>query len=239
VRVGAAIILSMFLQSRADAQVGGNVTVVSEYSFRGVSLSDRHPALQASLEYDSRDNWYAGAFASPVALPDGRRRAQLLGYAGITNALSGEMSWDAGILRSSFIGAADANYTEGYVGVSAGKLAGRLYLSPDYYGAGSRTAYVELDGAYPLSSRLQFVGHAGYLATLGEPGAVRLSDRWDARAGFVVHLDDWNVKLLLVRTREVHKPSTSDSHGYGYDSDQETGRMPVPRVLALSASRAF
>jgi uncharacterized protein (TIGR02001 family) len=45
------------------AQVDGSVSIVSDYRFRGASLSDGHPEPQVQLGYDGTGGWYVGGFA--------------------------------------------------------------------------------------------------------------------------------------------------------------------------------
>ena len=52
----------------AGAQLTGTVSVVSDYRFRGVSLSQQKPAVQASIGYDDPSGWYGGVFASTAKL---------------------------------------------------------------------------------------------------------------------------------------------------------------------------
>ena len=63
-RRGVVGLLGMLLVSGTRAEVSGSVTLVSDYRFRGVSLSDESPAAQFSLAYDNRSGWYAGVFGS-------------------------------------------------------------------------------------------------------------------------------------------------------------------------------
>jgi uncharacterized protein (TIGR02001 family) len=46
--------------------VSGGAAVVSDYRFRGISLSDEDPAIQASLEVEHRSGLYAGAWGSTI-----------------------------------------------------------------------------------------------------------------------------------------------------------------------------
>ncbi|HEY7740572.1 MAG TPA: TorF family putative porin, partial [Steroidobacteraceae bacterium] len=50
----------------ANAEVSYTVTAVSDYDFRGVSLSAKDPALQASIDYAHDSGFYAGAWASNI-----------------------------------------------------------------------------------------------------------------------------------------------------------------------------
>src|SRR6266508_589758 len=64
-RLGAGAVLALFA-SVAAAQISGTVNLVSDYRYRGTSLSDDKPAAQLGLTYDDASGWYAGLSASTV-----------------------------------------------------------------------------------------------------------------------------------------------------------------------------
>ncbi len=60
-----AIAAGLLLATGAvQAQVTGTVTAVSDYDFRGVSLSGTDPALQGSVDWANESGFYAGLWAS-------------------------------------------------------------------------------------------------------------------------------------------------------------------------------
>ena len=64
------------IAANVSAQVSGSLTLVSDYRFRGVSLSHNNPAAQLGAVYDDARGWYAGAFAvrAFVSHPDSAQR---------------------------------------------------------------------------------------------------------------------------------------------------------------------
>jgi uncharacterized protein (TIGR02001 family) len=164
----------------AHCQTSANLTLVSAYTARGVSLDPR-PALQLRIEHDTDAGWYAGGFASPAEL-DGRRQGQVLAYGGRAQRITSMLSWDAGVSHSRFLRDAHFNYTEFYAGLVSGRSSARLFYSPTYYGEG-RTLYLDLSTAYPLGDKLSLAVHAGLLhpfsdyegGTVRNAGDVRIS----------------------------------------------------------------
>ncbi len=57
------------LSGNVAAQLSGTVSLLSNYRFRGISLSADEPAAQLGLAYDDAQGWYAGGFASTVEFP--------------------------------------------------------------------------------------------------------------------------------------------------------------------------
>jgi uncharacterized protein (TIGR02001 family) len=234
----------------AHAQTSGSVTFVSDYRFRGVSLSNGHPALQLNLEYDSARDWYAGIFASPAILKDETRRPQLIGYAGYARRLADGVSWEAGAVRAAFVGLGEYDYTELYVGLSSDNVSGRIYASPDYYHQGVRSLYAEFNGAYPIRPWLQLIGHAGYLSVSGGDSArgSPMTNRWDARIGVGMRADDWSIQLALASAQHQRQATAVNgagsytgnyAGGYGNSEPADVGRTNDPRILTLSVSRTF
>ena len=66
VRRGIVAIWLALVAADVAAQVSGTASLVSNYRFRGISLSDDKPAAQLGITYDDAQNWNAGVFASTV-----------------------------------------------------------------------------------------------------------------------------------------------------------------------------
>jgi uncharacterized protein (TIGR02001 family) len=210
----AMLAAALLTAASCIAQTSGSVSLVSDYRFRGVSLSQGHPEPQIHLGYDGKSGWYAGAFASGARLDaEGNGNAHLMGYAGYFQRLSSGFGWELGASKSLFFGASDANYAEVFAGLASNDVSGRLYLSPDYYGSGIRTLYAEVNGSYQVRRRLHVLGHVGFLQALSgrERSQVRPGNRYDVRIGASASLGDWNVQLAWTA---VEKSGASRSY-YG------------------------
>jgi uncharacterized protein (TIGR02001 family) len=151
----------------AAAQVSGSVGVVSDYRYRGYSLSDGDPALQASVAYDWTQGAYAGVFAS-TADYGGDTGVQLVPYFGYARRDAQGRSWDLGVRASHFTSTDDTDYIEFHAGVAWRRVALRLHYSPDYFGQVSNT-YLELDGSLPIGERVRWLWHVG-VSHAGESG---------------------------------------------------------------------
>lgn len=187
----------------ACAQVSARLALVSDYRFRGVSLSDERPAVQASIAYDHADGWYAGAFASSVRIgPDYDTQAQLLPYAGYARRLRSGMSWDAGVQYALFSGNMDYDYPEFHIGLTSTHLSARAYYAPRYFGVSAPVIYGEIDGVYPVSSQVRLLGHAGWLhrGSASELDQYLERHRFDARIGIGVASAGFDLQLAWVFT---------------------------------------
>jgi hypothetical protein len=144
----------------AHAQVSGSVGALSDYRYRGYSLSDGDPAVQASIAYDATNGAYAGLFASSVRHDDGNG-VQWIPYAGFARRDAQGRSWDIGVRYSHFGAAREFDYAEVHAGVALRRAALRVHYAPDYFGQVSNV-YFEIDGAVPFGERVRGLWHAGF-----------------------------------------------------------------------------
>jgi uncharacterized protein (TIGR02001 family) len=121
--LGVLGMASIMSPARADeAPVSswvGNAGVVSDYLFRGISQTNRKPAVQAGLEFDHASGWYLGGWGSNVSwLSDASSSAAPIsssvefdGYGGYRGNLVGGWSYDAGVYRYQYPGSYPAGFT--------------------------------------------------------------------------------------------------------------------------------
>jgi uncharacterized protein (TIGR02001 family) len=140
-RACLALFLGLALCAPAQADEGhtaisGNVAVVSDYLFRGISQTNHDPALQAGIEYDAPGGFYAGAWGSNISwLSDGSTDAapissslEIDGYAGWHAQLASGITLDAGLYGYAYPGSYPGKFTNpdtleayasvGYAGLS-------------------------------------------------------------------------------------------------------------------------
>ncbi len=226
---GAVTFLALLVAYKALAQVSGSLSVVSDYRFRGESLSDEKPAAQLSVAYDNSSGWYAGAFGSTIQLAyQSRRNLQVLSYAGYARRTVSGPSWELGADYSAFSGAGDYDYAELYAGIASDNVSGRIYYAPDYFRQGSGIVYAELNSARRFQNRLRWLGHLGVLRHSGSAVTYGLDRyRFDAQTGVGVDLDKISVELTWVATRHTSA---------GYASVDENQHRDA---FVLSLSRPF
>ena len=180
----AGALLVLVACSAARAQWDGTITALSDHRFRGVSLSDERPGLQLAANYDAPGGWYLGASGTRVAVGAGRRYTEVSAYAGLVVERTRSPSWEVGAVGSHFVGDSTHDYAEVYGGLIGERWNTRLYLSPDYFGRGVATAYLEGNATLPLGETLRLLGHAGLLAGHGGgPGSDAGTARVDLRLG--------------------------------------------------------
>lgn len=121
--------------SAAFAEISGNVTLASDYIFRGVSQTDNQIAIQGGLDYAWDMGFYVGAWASNVDssfFDNGRDpQIELDLYAGYSGEYKG-FGYDVGYLRYQYPGSTDVNTNEVYVSGSYSTDFGDFGASINY-----------------------------------------------------------------------------------------------------------
>lgn len=217
----------------ALAQASMSATVMSDYRYRGLTLSDGRPALQWGLAWEHRSGWFAGTMATSTRIAD-TSGLQWLSYVGHVTRLEGGLAWEAGVQHVAFSSNQARDYQEVFVGIASAQWNARLYYQGPAMGSGGHGVYLEANGSRALGERVQLLGHLGWNR---RPDAAD-RDRFDARIGIGMLLGDFAAQLAYV----VHDGRAADGGTYAaaydeprydtpYDSDDE--------ALVLSVSRGW
>lgn len=161
---GVAAVLLMASGAAAHAELSGTIGVVSDYDFRGVSLSATDPALQGSIDWAAENGFYVGAWASNIDSGpgvDGDIEVDL--YAGFAGETERGLGWDVGIVYYTYPGSDDIkDYPEAYVGVSYEWFELKQWYTNDYGGSDDSALYTEANGSFELPANFGLNLHLGY-----------------------------------------------------------------------------
>lgn len=201
-------ISSSVLTLTATAQDEGfslsaNAAIVSDYRFRGVSLSDKDMAIQGGFDVSHDSGFYIGtwgssieSFGDPVT---GMSEFELDIYAGYAGSF-GDFSTDIGLLAYTYPGSEDTHYIElygsvgGEVGVASWSLGAAYVWDQDNIG-GDDNIYIYLDGEMPLGDTpLSLATHLAY-----EDGAFG-DNKWDWSAGVSYGFEQVSLSVSYVDT---------------------------------------
>lgn len=194
--------VAAFAPAPALAQLSGSVSLLSDYRYRGISLSNDRPAAQVGVAYDHDTGIYGGGFATNAYV--GRDTLQTIAYAGFARRLRPDLSWDCGASWFSYSGSSEYNYYEAFCGIATHRLNAKVYYSPDYIGLNARSWYGEIDATLPLRDRLNLFAHAGLLDVAEAAGDAygagyrSRSRRIDLRTGADLDLEIFRVQLAWV-----------------------------------------
>lgn len=221
-------VLALLLPGTGTAQVTGNVTLLSDYRFRGESLTEGQPALQAGVNYDHPGGLFLGGLVSNVRIDPDVSGLSAHIYAGYARPLDERASWDVGIVTYAFprpVSGPNYDYTEAFLGASFDTLSTRLYYANSYFGGGT-AVYLEVNATRPIVERVSLVGHVGYL-DLSQPreglGSSRSRGIVDILAGVNVEVSGLTLGLSVVGSSARQQSCPSGS-----------GRCNTTAVLSLS-----
>jgi uncharacterized protein (TIGR02001 family) len=200
-RGAVTVCVALICANAAGDQLSGSVSAVSDYRYRGVSLSDNDPAVQASINYDDTSGFYAGAFVSTARFAfESSRELQAISFFGYAWRLQSGVSGEVGVDYALFTRTHDYGYPEVYWGFASGIWSGRLYYAPRYFSGDGNAVYGEINAAQPLSDRFRVIAHGGVLWSKSGNPYEGSGERaaFDARIGVGIDLDRFSVELSWV-----------------------------------------
>lgn len=217
-----------------------NVALYSQYIFRGLTQTDRRPAIQGGFDYSHASGFYAGLWGSNISWisdfnPGVSASLELDTYLGYKNNITDDIGYDVGYLRYNYPG----NY-HGVTKADTDELYGALswkWITAKYshsvgdktFGvANSRnTYYADLTAAVPLPSDLTLTLHVGRQKYKGSidgvsNNALSYTD-WKVELAWAF-AKDWSAGAGYTDTnarRDVYTPASTgrfigDSQGYAF-----------------------
>jgi len=174
---GLAALVLLASASAAHAEITGTVTVVSDYDFRGMSLSSTDPALQGSVDYAHDSGFYAGVWGSNIDYGDfydGSIEIDL--YAGFAGEFAEDFGYDVGIVWYTYPDSSEnksrcrdeglhceiSDYPEIYGALSWKWLEVKQWYSNDNSGSDEDSFYTEGNASFELPANLGLNLHLGY-----------------------------------------------------------------------------
>ena len=169
-----------------DSAWAGSVSVVNDYLFRGISQTNRKPAVQPGIEFDHASGWYVGAWASNISwLSDASTSDAPLSssleidlYTGFRGKLNDDLGYDVGLYEYYYPGTYPAGFTrpyttEGYAALAYKTLSLKYsYTFTNLFGfADSKhSAYVDLSWNFEFSPGWTVNTHVGHQDVAHTPG---------------------------------------------------------------------
>jgi uncharacterized protein (TIGR02001 family) len=192
--IAAALVspLTAFAQAAAAPQsphtLTGNMAIVSDYRFRGISQTFGQPAIQGGIDYSHASGFYLGNWNSNVSgnSYNGGAGIEMDFYGGFKKAF-GDFGFDVGLLQyyypSAMVAGTNTKYDtlEGYLAVSWKWLSAKYSVTTtDYFGLNNTTfatnsagaiactgsdskgsGYLDISASYEIRPKLTVVGHYG------------------------------------------------------------------------------
>lgn len=154
-------------------EVTGNVAITSDYRFRGISQSDRDPALQGGFDWAHESGFYLGTWASSVDF--GTADSGASGgaiewdfYGGFSRDINENMSFDVGYMYYYYPSdnwTVNLDYQEFYGSFSFYDASIGVVYSDDYYQSTEEFWYLYGEYSLPLGKHVSLDAHLGYNET--------------------------------------------------------------------------
>lgn len=165
--------------AEGELPISANISIVTDYAFRGISQTDQRPALQGGLDWSHDSGFYVGFWASNVSWlndleqgTDNSLETNL--YAGYATEI-GPIGVDVGLLQYYYPGDYGGAYKaagnekphtlEGYVGLSYEWLSFTYSHSfTNLFGLdkSKNSKYYDLSASYEIMEGLTLDAHYGY-----------------------------------------------------------------------------
>lgn len=168
-----------------------NIGVVSDYRFRGISSSDRNPAIQGGIDIMTRSGWFAGVWGSSIA-PYGGAKTEVDFYVGYSTEIGG---FDYSVAANAYIypSGQGVNYGELQANVSkpigSATVGAEVAYVLDQKNTGSDNVYLGMSLDIPFGETpFKFRTRGGY-----EDGFY--DSKWDWEVG-LVYEKDWGTLTI-------------------------------------------
>lgn len=178
--LGALIALPAAAQEE-KSPFSANISLVSNYLYRGISQTGAKPALQGGFDYEHSSGFYAGVWGSSIsfysdlytetagAAGASNSSLELDTYLGFKNEFAGDFNYDVGFLRYNYPGTypagatrADTNEVYGAIGYKWITAKYSYSLGDTFATASARgTDYFEINADFPVAEGLSLEAHAG------------------------------------------------------------------------------
>ncbi len=209
-----ALLATLGRVAPALAQVSASLSLQSDYRLRGVSLTDRNPALSLSASGDLSNGVYLGGSLIGQQTSEGLRDLGHMEYLGYAVRTADGAAWDVGVNNQdlTLYGGRPfrLKYSEVYVGVSKSDFSARLHYSPNW--PGTQTLYLDLNGAWRPAPDWRVAGHVGVFKPL-QPPAGAPPARYDARLDLIREFRRGEFSLGWSAATPALRPQTRRSHG--------------------------
>jgi uncharacterized protein (TIGR02001 family) len=159
-------------EAESAFSLSGNVAMVSDYRFRGVSFSGGDFALQGGLDLSHASGFYVGTWASSIAGGTAYGEVELDVYAGWTGDIADGLTFDVGLLYYIYptgdVVAAATDYFEPYASLATtlgpvSATVGVAYAWDQDSLGGNDSLYLYTDfGVAIPSTAISLTAHFGY-----------------------------------------------------------------------------
>ena len=204
-------------QAPAPSPVAGNVSLVSDYRFRGLTQTFEEPALQGGFDYAHSSGFYVGNWNSSISDTFyAGSPLEMDFYAGYKPTF-GDITADLGVLYyyypgSDLPGVGKIDNTELYAGVAWKWLSAKyFYAVSDFFGVPDTdgSSYIDLTANFSFGAGWGLVGHIGQQKVKN----ISAADYTDYKIGITKDIRGWVFGAAFVDTDAEDAAYTFTSAG--------------------------
>lgn len=188
-------------------EFSGNVTLTTDYAFRGISQSNEDAALQGGFDYEADNGFYTGVWASSIDFGDGDgSELEIDLYTGFNGNFTDALGWNVQVLYYLYPEQPrGANYD--FWELSAGwsydfggpSIWGNVAYSPDYFAASDSAVYSSGGLDVPIWENFSTSINAGY-QVIDDNAAFGTPDYWDWGVAFTYAVAGFDITLAYTDT---------------------------------------
>lgn len=173
--------------AHAEGTVSANVSLTSNYMFRGLTQSDGDFAVQGGFDFEA-DMFYAGIWGSSIDDFGIDANTELDLYFGFTPT-TGPINWDIGLVGYFYPGAntsidfAELMVSGDFNPTEALTLGAAAFVSNDFLNTGADSLYLEANAAYAFTPAFAISGAFGNQDVDGSGDY----DTWNIGGTYAIH----------------------------------------------------
>jgi uncharacterized protein (TIGR02001 family) len=137
----------------AQAEISANVTLATDYTFRGISQTGERGAIQGGFDWAGESGIYAGIWASNINF-GGDASTEMDYYGGFAGETDGGFGYDIGFIYYDYENESEFDYLEFALGLSYADFSVGVNYS-DEFGDGGPT-YIYYSAGYSISLTEEF-----------------------------------------------------------------------------------
>jgi uncharacterized protein (TIGR02001 family) len=222
-------------QASSPHTITGNMSIVSDYRFRGISQTFVQPAIQGGIDYSHKSGFYLGNWNSNVSgnsFVDGTIEMDI--YGGFKFPV-GPVTLDVGLLQYLYPGAEAAGVKydtlEAYIAGTWKWFTLKYSMTlDDYFGVNNSdgSGYLDLTFNYEIAPKFALVAHVGS-QTVENASAL---DYVDYKLGVTYDLNGWVLGAAYIDT-DVSGGTYTFTNNAGKTEDLAKG------TVVLSVAKSF
>ncbi|MGH8688706.1 MAG: TorF family putative porin [Burkholderiales bacterium] len=237
----AAIAAIPGLAAADGSPVTGNMAIVSDYRFRGISQTFDQPAIQGGIDYTHSSGFYLGNWDSNVSGLTYNNGSMEMDFYGGFRFNAGPVGLDVGFLQYYYPNAKLANGdkydTQEIYGAASWKWFTLKYSSTitDFFGVtapgidSKGSGYIDLSASFEIAPKLTVVGHVGQQKVKNFSSL----DYTDYKVGLSYDLNGWALGAAYIDTdaSDPFYSMASDNSGKVKDLGKGTVVVSVSKTF--------